>query len=166
MKKERNPKETMYLVLGTTSRDHACASWGRSRCRSCTSYTPATSPSRHGTPRCLRIRSLALPLINQAPHAMIRLLGRRRRRLLTRRGVNRRDSAYRDRPHRNIESTSAAGSSIGLYWRATPAAIRRRRFPLHREARETDRGSVFCARLIQHTETRRRLLRHVCRQSG
>lgn len=162
----------MYLVLRTTSRDHACASWRRSRSRSCTSYTSATFPSRHGTPRRLHIGSLALPLVDQASHALIRPLGRRCRRLLTRRGVNRRnrrDGAYRDRPHRNIESTTSAaggGSGIGLYRRATTAAIRRRQFPLHREARKTDRGSVFCARLIRNTEARRWLLGRVCRESG
>jgi hypothetical protein len=163
----------VYLVLCTTSRDHACASWRRSRSRSSTSHTSATFPSRHGTPRRIRIRSLALPLINQASHALIRLLGRRRRRrrLLTRRGINGRDGAYRDWPHRNIESTStaAAGSSnIGLLFRrATPAAIRRRRFPLHRETRKTDRGGAFCARLVvRNAEARRWLLRRVCRESG
>lgn len=169
----------MYLVLWTTSRDHACASWGRSRSCSSTSYTSTTSPSRHGTPRCLHIRGLALPLINQASHALIRFLGRRRRRrrLFTRRDVDRRDGASRNWPHRNIESTESAsvaagsGSGIGLHRRATSATIRRRRLPLHREAWKTDRGrSAFCAqRLIQrrrNTEARRRLLRRVRRESG
>ena len=179
--KKRNPKETMYLVLWTTSRDHACASWGRSRSCSSTSYTSTTSPSRYGTPRCLHIRGLALPLINQASHALIRFLGRRRRRrLFTRRDVDRRDGASRDWPHRNIESTEStesasvtagSGSGIRLNRRATSATIRRRRLPLHREAWKTDRGrSAFCAqRFVQrrrNAEARRRLLRRVRRESG
>jgi len=152
-----------YLVLCPTPCDHACASRRRSRTRYRTS---AASPSRHRTPRCLYIiSSFALPLVDQAPHALIWLLRRRRLCIVARSGGRGGgDGADRYRPHGCIEF-AATTRGIKFHRRAAPA-IRHRRFSLYRKARKANRRSVFYALPIRSTDTRRRLLRRVRCEPG
>jgi hypothetical protein len=145
------------LVLCSTTRDHACASRRSSRARYCTS----TLAPR--TPRRLPFRSFTLPLINQPSHALIRLLRCRGLHLIARRRGNRGVRAHRGRSHRSVKSAPAAHttSSFELYWRAPPT-IRCQRFRLRREARKTDRRSVFRTRLLRSPDaTTRWLLRRI-----